>query len=137
MRKFSPTTLAIKISILVAGLFMWPALGSNVALTYDPAGRLVSAEYGTNRTASYAYDNAGNLLLSSAPAPAIIVGPIASGQVTLSWPASPSGFTLQQATVLGPSPNWADAGVTQSQSGNFVIATVPVGPGTVFYRLKK
>jgi len=129
-----------KIMVVIAALAwfcVWPVSSSTLSFTYDPAGRLVSAVYGTNRSTSYAYDNAGNLLQSAAPSPAIIIGPIMGGQLTLSWPASPGGFTLQSATTISPGANWADTGLTPTQAGDLLVVIVPLGPGTTFYRLRK
>ncbi|MCI0538666.1 MAG: Ig-like domain-containing protein [Verrucomicrobiales bacterium] len=41
---------------------------STIRYTHDPAGRLIGADYGGNRTLNYVYDNAGNLLQVSGPA---------------------------------------------------------------------
>ncbi len=120
----------------VLGWRLLYASASTIHFTYDPAGRLVLADYGSNRTASYAYDNAGNLLLSSAPSPGIIIASLTNGQLTLLWSALPAGFTLQSATVLGSDANWADTGLKPVAAGGLLSVTVPVGPGATFYRLR-
>ena len=108
-----------------------------ISYTYDPAGRLVSADYGGNRTTSYAYDNAGNLLQSFQPTPGLsIIGRIGN-QLTLAWPASPGGFVLQRATSLGPGAQWTDAGLTPSLVGDLYVATVQIGTQAAYYRLRK
>lgn len=61
----------------------------------------------------------------------IITISVSGGNLTLSWPADHTGWTLQmQTNSLGT--NWVD--VPGSTSTNSV--TLPVGTGTVFYRLK-
>jgi YD repeat-containing protein len=113
------------------------ALASTVSYTYDPAGRLITADYGGGKSASYAYDNAGNLLQSSTPAPGLIIGPLVSGQFTLSWPATPGGFVLQSAGSIGPSAVWNNVGLTPVLTGNlYSVILTPATPAT-FYRLKK
>jgi hypothetical protein len=49
--------------------------------------------------------------------------------VTLSWDAAATGFTLESKASLGAGP-WIPIG-TQNP------ATVPIGPGNTFYRLRK
>ena len=51
--------------ITVVAIFLALASPASQSITYDPAGRLIGVDYGTNRTVSLAYDNAGNLLETS------------------------------------------------------------------------
>jgi YD repeat-containing protein len=109
---------------------------SNIAYIYDAAGRLITTDYGTNRTTSFAYDNAGNLLQSATPAPGLTVR-VSGNQLTLSWSASPGGFVLQNASSIDSGALWTNVGITNAQSGNFNSATLNLGGATTFYRLKK
>ncbi len=75
------------------------------------------------------------LTVSAAAAPSI-TSTIANGNLTLSWPAGSTGYTLQVQTnslAVGLSTNWVN--VAGSSSTNSV--TLPVDPtaGAVFYRL--
>ena len=119
-------------------LVMWGhvAGASTISYTYDPAGRLVAADYGMNRTTSYAYDNAGNLLQSARPAPGFIILGLTGTQLTLAWPAIPGGFVLQSATAIGSGALWINVNAISTQSGNLKTVTLTVN-GTSFYRLKK
>jgi hypothetical protein len=136
--KSKPSVLA-GFAFILATTILFVALrasSSTVNYTYDGAGRLIHADYGSSTNINYIYDNAGNLLVGSAPGPALLVGPLVGGQLTLSWPALPAGLILQRATALGPA-NWADATVlSQTQSGSLVVATVSVGPSAAFFRLR-
>jgi YD repeat-containing protein len=125
-------------ALFVAAISFWsPAADCGIiSYTYDPAGRLVAADYGTSKTISYAYDNAGNLLRSSQPTPGLTVVSLVGNQLTLSWPASPSGFVLESASSIGPGAQWTNPGVQTTQSGNLTLATVTLS-GTTFYRLHK
>jgi hypothetical protein len=124
-------------AIVLGGPLGRALLGGGITYTYDAAGRLLSANYGAGHSASYAYDDAGNMLLSSAPSPAIVVGPLIAGQLTLSWPAIPVGFALQKSPTLGPTASWSAVTAAQTQNGNIISANVSVGDGTEFYRLEK
>jgi YD repeat-containing protein len=111
------------------------AFASAVNFTYDGAGRLTTANYNSTTNLAYTYDNAGNLLLGSSPGPAVLVGS-APGQITISWPIGASGYVLQRATTLSPTPNLSDYTASTTQQGSFYIATLPIGPGLAFYRLR-
>ena len=109
-----------------------------ISYTYDPAGRLISADYGTGKSISYAYDNAGNLLQLSQPAPAIIVGSLVGNQLTLSWPASPAGFILETSLTIGAGAVWStNVGAAPIANGDFLTVTLPVSGIAQFYRLRK
>ena len=127
--------LSCTLCVAVLNISPW-ANASTISYTYDPAGRLVSADYGGNRTTSYAYDNAGNLLQSSQPTPGITILDVSANQLTLTWPASPTGFILQRAASLGPGNQWTDAGLTPSLVGNLYVATIQIGAQSTYYRLR-
>lgn len=130
--------IGLLLAAIILGLPQGRALlGGGISYTYDAAGRLLSANYGAGHTASYAYDDAGNVLLSSAPGPAIVVGPVIAGQLTLSWPAIPAGFALQKSPTLGPTASWSAVMAAQTQNANIISVNVSVGEGTEFYRLQK
>ena len=92
---------------------------SNITYAYDDDGRLIGADYGANRTTSYAYDNAGNLLLRSSPAPGLLPGAVVNGQCTFCWPAFPAGYILQSSPTIGPSAAWADVQGKATPAGNW------------------
>ena len=124
--------------LAVFALALFSAQAGVTAYTYDPASRLVSADYGANRTISYAYDNAGNLIQSSQPSPGLVVGPVVGNQFTVSWPAAPGGFGLYKANAIGAGAQWSNVGVTPTQVGNFNFVTVNLSlVGNTFYRLQK
>jgi YD repeat-containing protein len=110
---------------------------STIAYTYDPAGRLIAADYGNGKSTSYAYDNAGNLLQSSQPSPGLVIGPIVSGQFTLAWVSAPGGFVLESTTALGPGAVWSLVTAPTNQIGDRIVVTLPVQPSNTFYRLHK
>jgi len=76
---------------------------------------------------------------TAAGIPAVIpIPPIISfsvdlfGDITLSWPASYTGFTLESSATLGPTAHWTTVGGVANNS----VAVSPSGPST-FYRLRK
>ena len=125
-------------SCLALMLTFWAALhAGTVSYTYDPAGRLVAADYGGGKSTSYAYDNSGNLLLSSEPAPGLLIGPILNGQFNISWPSAPGPFTLEFTTALGAAAVWKPVGALISQAGNLSVVTLAAGSATTYYRLHR
>jgi len=110
---------------------------STINYTYDPAGRIISADLGAGKSISYAYDSAGNLIQSSQPAPGLVVGAIVNSQVTISWPAAPGGFVLESSFALGAGALWTDAGITPVPNGNQLTVTISLTGPTKFYRLRK
>ena len=58
-----------------------------------------------------------------------------SGQnVTISWPSSSTGFTLQETASLN-SPNWQAVPQTVNTNGATLSITLTAPAGTMFYRL--
>ena len=53
-------TVIIVLFVLFAGLT--PALAGHVDYNYDNAGRLIQADFGSNKYLTYSYDNNGNLM---------------------------------------------------------------------------
>lgn len=120
-------------------LLLWSSetQASNIAYTYDAAGRIVAADYGAGKSISYAYDNAGNLLLSSQPATALMVSRASTSQINLFWPAAPSGFALYSSGSLGAGAQWNFSTATSTPVGNLNVVTQAFGPTNTFYRLQK
>jgi hypothetical protein len=56
--------------------------------------------------------------------------------ITITWPASATGFTLQSTPVLGPGATWTTAG-TGTANGSNLEVTLPIGTGNAFFRLMK
>jgi len=70
-------------------------------------------------------------LLGQAPPPTLRVT-VAPGSITLAWPESSSGLTLEQSLTLGPSAAWSPVpNVTGSST------TRPTPEAAVYYRLRK
>ena len=125
--------------VIIAALEIMSPLAnaSTIAYTYDPAGRIVVADYGGGKSTSYAYDNAGNLIVSSQPAPVLLVSRPSAGQINLFWPAAPGGFNLYSSGSLGAGAQWNFSGAIPAPAGDFNLVTLPLNPVTTFYRLQK
>jgi len=54
--------------------------------------------------------------------------------LVLTWPAEPSGFQLQASPNLS-STQWTNVSTTPVPQGTNLTVTLPVGPGTQFFRL--
>jgi YD repeat-containing protein len=129
------TTCALLTALLCLG---HPgADASNITYTYDAAGRIVAADYGAGKSTSYAYDNAGNLILSSQPAPGLLVSRPSANQINLFWPVAPGGFMLYSSGSLGAGAQWNISGAIQFQTGDLNVVTQALGPFNTFYRLQK
>ncbi len=88
------------------------------------------AFYGAALGASQIQAHYQAMIGAPAPAPALAFA-VAGTKLTLSWPASVAGFTLQSTPSL-TAPTWT---AVPGVAGN--SATVDVASGTAFYRLKK
>ena len=108
-----------------------------IQYTYDRAGRLILADYGSDRTESFAYDNAGNTVASSSPGPGMSLAVVSGGKITFSWPTLPASFSLQSTPTLDVGVSWSAVPVVPVQVGSLWTATVPIGSGNLFYRLAK
>lgn len=118
------------------------ASGGDVHYTYDAAGRLVSADYGTAGSLAYSYDAAGNLLTRTVQTggsdrPALSVELLTPTQIVLSWSTNYAGFTLQSADSLAGGHSWVDfTGQPARAGGKFVITNAIAPVNSTFFRLK-
>ena len=139
MKNINAAELRLLCALCGALLLAWvPGTGaSNIAYTYDAAGRIVAADYGGGKSTSYAYDNAGNLIVSSQPSPGLLVSRPSAGQIALFWPTTPAGFLLYSSGSLGTGAPWNLSGAIQFQTGDLNVVTQAIGPASTFYRLQK
>ena len=61
---------------------------------------------------------------------------IQTNSVIVAWPASLTGFELEQASNLNP-PNWSNVGTPAVTVGEEKEIVVPLIVGSQFYRLKR
>jgi hypothetical protein len=61
---------------------------------------------------------------------------VSGKNLTISWPASATGYALESSSTLGTGAAWTAVGGA-TQVGNNMQVTVPIGNGNAFYRLKK
>jgi hypothetical protein len=67
--------------------------------------------------------------------PRMSIDELASGHVLLSWPASSSGFLLQERTTLTPDSTWEISPLTPTENnGRYVVLLMPT-EAQVFYQL--
>ena len=59
------------------------------------------------------------------------------GMVTISWPASATGYFLESTDVLGPNAFWQTVNDAPMQDGEFLRVTVPANSPARFYRLSQ
>jgi YD repeat-containing protein len=110
--------------------FLWPA---SITYTYDPAGRLIQADYGNGTGISYTYDSAGNLLRMEVGAiispPAITSISQSAGPMNAEITISGHGFTAGGNTTVqfnGVAANILSISDTQ------IVVTVPNGAAAGF-----
>jgi hypothetical protein len=60
-----------------------------------------------------------------------------NNNIRVSWPISPTGFTLQSATNLVPPISWSPAGATVSVVNGQNVVSLPAGSGRQFLRLQR
>ena len=73
----------------------------------------------------------------SAVPPVLFVQPAPGNMVLLSWPMSPSGFTLQQNSALGNPGGWTPVPGSPTPVGGQFQLTVPATNHQEFYRLQQ
>jgi photosystem II stability/assembly factor-like uncharacterized protein len=76
-----------------------------------------------------------SLNTASGTAPTLSMGAVGNHTLTLSWPASAIGFTLQTATSLQPPINWQTVTNSPSQSGESLTVNIPTTNLIQFFRL--
>jgi len=136
MKKSTIVYLAMLCATLIS-IGSADSIASTIVYTYDPAGRIVAADYGAGKSTSYAYDNAGNLIVSSQPSPGLLVSRPSASQINLFWPAAPAGFVLYSSGYLGAGAQWNMSGAIQFQMGDLNVVTQALGSFNTFYRLQK
>jgi hypothetical protein len=57
--------------------------------------------------------------------------------ITISWPVSAIGFTLESTGSLAPSPNWQPEPTAPEIVGDQHAVTVEIDGGAKFFRLRK
>ena len=123
---------------------------TNVTLAgYAPSSPYVTALSGSVGTVTYdsvnhfftvpvSPGNAGTatVVLSLTPIPSLQITNL-TGQVRISWLTNAQGFTLQQATMLAPLPDWTPATNPIIPNGDQNTTTLTVTGTAAFFRLKQ
>lgn len=78
-----------------------------------------------------------NVTIIDPSVPALGVKTGSANTLSMSWPSSSSGYSLQQNSSLGSRAGWTYVNVTPQIVGSQYVATVPVGVGVKYYRLSK
>lgn len=60
---------------------------------------------------------------------------VAGNQITISWPTPPANCVLESTASLA-SPAWSPVSITPVPAGQQTTASIPLGPGSTFYRLR-
>ena len=77
--------------------------------------------------------NSGTISIT---APMVVSATAGGGNFTLSWPQPTGDALLEKTTALNPA-NWTVVTNATVLSGGKISVTVPVAPGTMFYRLRQ
>ena len=102
--------------------------GSVGTVSYDSANRLFAVPVLPGNS------NAATVVLGMVPIPSLQITNLA-GQLQISWPTNALGFTLQQATTLGPPPDWTPATNAIIPISDRNTATLTANGSAAFYRL--
>lgn len=142
-----PPTFAIAASASPAGMGTVTGAGTydsntlcTLAATPNAGCYFVNWTEGTNvvsTAASYTFSATANrtVVANFASIPLVGAGPSASGGgVTFSWPATLTGWTLEESTDLI---HWAASGETITIDGAQSSISIPVASGGRFFRLAK
>ena len=116
-----------------------PALTSTAINTSYPGSYPIVAASGTLTAMNYSFSFLnGTLTITTAGYPTNLTANSGPNQLTLSWPPSHLGWTLQEQTnaiAVGLATNWTD--ITNSVATNQMILPVYPASGSVFYRLRR
>lgn len=86
----------------------------------------------TDKQVADSMSSGADYLPGTNPKPPITVS-VANGQVTLSWPATGTGFILESTPVLGKAATWTQV----HEADGKLTVTLPASQSTLFYRLRK
>lgn len=106
--------------------------GSNRKLTYNINTPIVIDVQGTMLTGTAAGQIVAYGTVQGSPT--LRIWRVGADSVGIAWPATATGFTLQQNGDLSTS-NWTAVDVLPDVVGNEWQAIIPVTPGNAFYRL--
>ncbi len=107
------------------------------SITFSPtAGRFLVAFNSSPGITYLAALEVTSSHLAPVTPPTLTVARAAGGELTITWPATATGFTLQQADVLVPA-SWGASGLTPSVEGDVYKVTVPASAAARYYRLIK
>ena len=71
------------------------------------------------------------------PSPLLLSAILSGSSLTLAWPGSAVGYTLQTSPMLGPGAVWVPVGVTPALAGGQYSVSVPGTGARAFYRLMR
>jgi len=74
--------------------------------------------------------------LEPASQPGLRIAPADANSVLITWPASTTGWVLQESSSLGHLADWTDVRTRVVANGTDNIATLPIAAGNRFYRLR-
>lgn len=125
--RLSPGVLEEALALFHAG----PPPGEEPSVA-DPAADLVTGLAAADR-------GAWTLAKTSQPAgpPALQIEPGAAPNVTISWPASASGYQLHSSPSLGSGAEWTRVTEPVSSDGTRNRVSLPATSGTRFFRLQR
>ena len=116
-----------------------PALTSTAINASYPGSYPIVAASGTLTAMNYSFSFVnGTLTITPAGYPTNLTANSGPNQLTLSWPPSHLGWTLQEQTnaiAVGLATNWTD--ITNSAATNQMILPLYPASGSVFYRLRR
>jgi hypothetical protein len=102
-----------------------------------PAGRYLAAT--ATDSANTTWEFCADLQVLSAPKLSVSQsggGNMVPATVSLSWPASPAGFIVQQTTNLNPPAQWSASTNTVTVNGTTNLVTTTASGSAMFYRLQ-
>lgn len=149
--KLAPTSLGCLISLLLFGTvagaraqnysISWYKIagggGTSTNGGYSLSGTIGQVDAGTMSGGGYTL-NGGfwgiYAVVQTVGSPLLTITP-SGANVVLSWPASSTGFVLQDTPGVGGTPAWSNVGITTNVVNGTNTVTVPVSHGNLFFRL--
>jgi gluconolactonase len=128
---------------------VWSSSGEGVYI-YAPDGHLIGkikyglvsnlcfggTRYHTLFMAGYPYVTSIDVLVTGMPSYKKLAQTFDGNQLSLTWPAPSTGFTLQESDQLDPAANWTNSTLTPIVTNAQNLVTVPPTNSSRFYRLR-
>jgi hypothetical protein len=111
--------------------------GTSTNSGYSLSGTIGQVDAGTMSGGGYTLNGGfwGIYAAVQTPGSPLLTVLRSGADVLISWPATNTGFVLQETPAMGASPAWSNVGITTNTANGTNTVTVPITSGNLFFRL--